>query len=152
MRLFLFLLTFLSFLSCSSYKHKSIIQYALPFEVEEEIYSKIDTTGRYVFIISHLDENKYRIHILPEGFNDTFQRIKNSNRFLMINGKAYPVVFDIDFDLGTKTDNMYFKTLKKRKELNVEDYFDTPARNSIILEGLFVDLSVGAIIQIIPKN
>lgn len=101
--LFLFLLMYMSL----NAQNKDSLIYILPDSVELKLYefTKSMEASKYDcdFYLSSLGDNVYRINVsIYRIYNDDYWS-RNTNRFLVINNKKYPLSFDYDSLFGTMT-------------------------------------------------
>lgn len=90
----------------SQTKDKDSILYIMPDKVELKINQYLETidSSKYnlEFYLSHMDKEKYNICI--SIFNNTNNNYwySNTNRFVLIGEKRYPLWFDYDVKFSTK--------------------------------------------------
>jgi hypothetical protein len=104
------LLVFIMLFSCDSSKRQTrqfksnidIIPYVIPSSVRNSLIKQMGVSGLsdQVYFFLKTDSNFYQIFICPET-DDTNSYANRTNRKLFLNGKFYPLVFDLDQIFGT---------------------------------------------------
>ncbi len=110
-RLVLFCFLCLVLTPMNAQKKDSII-YIMPNSVELKIHEEIkkfdfSEIGLY-FFLSTIDKNTYRINYadFPKATGSKDPWADNSNRFLIVNDKKFPLIFDYDSDFSTQRNSM----------------------------------------------
>lgn len=110
-KLFVFCL-FLFTITLIKAQEKDSILYIIPDSVEVRIYEetkKIDLSKfNLYFFLSKIDKNIYRINYssFPNDSKSKNPWIDNTNRFLIVNNRKFPLIFDYDSSFSTQTNTM----------------------------------------------
>ncbi len=90
----------------SQTKNKDSILYIMPDKVELQLYEYINSLDSskysFEFFLSKLDKDKYRICVgIWSNLNTNYWH-NNTNRFILIDEKKYPLWYDYDVTFSTK--------------------------------------------------
>jgi len=94
------LLVLLYSISIYSQEKDSII-YIFPDKVEQKLYEQIEKinpteTYNFEFYLQLMDKDTFRLAYTYSEYTPGNYWVKNTNRFILINKRKYPLVFDID--------------------------------------------------------
>jgi len=97
-------------------KSNSSIVYVLPSGVSELLQKKINTNDSVYFTLGN-DSNDYQIFLIPINIKQSNYRwIKHTSRVVLLNGKFYPLLLDLDDNFGAlETANEIMEKSKAEK-------------------------------------
>lgn len=118
MRIFFCFILF-SLIGCSCIVSKKTIYdnnpngivYVLPGKVQE-LLLKQDINKNSYFVLSRVDELSFRIYL--DKYEESFNWVKNTNRYISVSGKLYPLLFDFDnFFANSETVKEFLENYEK---------------------------------------
>jgi len=104
-----FTLIYISNMNIYSQEEDSII-YIFPDKVEQRLFEqikKVDSINNiyFEFYLQTIDENRFRLTYSYSKKKSNNYWVKNTNRFILINKKKYPLILDYDTIFSTYKPN-----------------------------------------------
>lgn len=109
MKVYLYCLALLFLNQCKTIKPNKSIQYVLPYQVELRLLKQLQIVGEQPITFFSLGKRGDNYVITLVQYNnkealkrmDNFGRVSKTARFLLIDKKFYPLLFDTDNTFGT---------------------------------------------------
>lgn len=107
MKIYFYCIALLFLIQCKTISLNKRIQYVVPFQVESRLLKQMQVSEQlFTFFSLRKSKENYVITMIQGNKEelariDKFNMLSKTTRYLLINQKFYPILFDTDYQFGT---------------------------------------------------